>query len=204
MWKKDWNEAVVEGLEEDQYAVSADGRLVGYQVDGDIDTARTVKVLNLETGKEWEVTCGENECIRPLGFMNDDVVYGVASTSDTGRTVSGEAVVPMYKVEIQDSKGTVKETYQTDGAYVLGISIEDNMITLNRVSKNGEIYTNISPDYITNNTEREESNIYLESYSTELKGTQMRLTYEDGISDKEPKVLKPKQILFENPKEISF
>src|SRR5699024_2869237 len=58
--------------------------------------------------------------------------------------------------------------------------------------------------YITNNTEREESNIYLESYSTELKGTQMRLTYEDGISDKEPKVLKPKQILFENPKEISF
>ena len=82
--------------------------------------------------------------------MNDDVVYGVASTSDTGRTVSGEAVVPMYKVEIQDSKGTVKETYQTDGAYVLGISIEDNMITLNRVSKNGEIYTNISPDYITN------------------------------------------------------
>ena len=202
--EKDWNEAVVEGLEEGQYAVSADGRLVGYQVDGDIDTARTVKVLNLETGKEWEVTCGENECIRPLGFMNDDVVYGVASTSDTGRTVSGEAVVPMYKVEIQDSKGTVKETYQTDGAYVLGISIEDNMITLNRVSKNGEIYTNISPDYITNNTEREESNIYLESYSTELKGTQMRLTYEDGISDKEPKVLKPKQILFENPKEISF
>ena len=77
---------------------------------------------------------------------------------------------------------------------MLGISIEDNMITLNRVSKNGEIYTNISPDYITNNTEREESNIYLESYSTELKGTQMRLTYEDGISDKEPKVLKPKQI----------
>ena len=32
----------------------------------------------------------------------------------------------------------------------------------------------------------------------------MRLTYEDGISDKEPKVLKPKQVLFENTREISF
>ena len=73
-----------------------------------------------------------------------------------------------------------------------------------KAAEKGAVYTNISPDYITNNTEREESNIYLESYSTELKGTQMRLTYEDGISDKEPKVLKPKQILFENPKEISF
>ena len=52
--------------------------------------------------------------------------------------------------------------------------------------------------------EQKESNISLESYSTELKGTQMRLTYEDGISDKEPKVLKPKQVLFENTREISF
>lgn len=202
--EKDRTRTVVEGLEEGQYVVSADGRLVGYQEDGDINTATTVKVLNLESGKEWEVSCGENECIRPLGFMKTDVVYGVAHTEDTGRTVSGENVVPMYKVEIQDSKGNVKETYQADGTYVLDVTIEDNMITLDRVSKNGETYTNVAPDYITNNTEREESNIYLESYSTELKGTQMRLAYEDGISDKEPKVLKPKQVLFENTQQISF
>ena len=195
---------VVEGLEEGQYVVSEDGRLVGYQEDGDLDTARTVKVLNLENGKEWEVSCEENECIRPLGFMKTDVVYGVARTEDTGRTISGENVVPMYKVEIQDSKGKVKETYQADGTYVLSVTIKDNMITLNRVSKDGETYKNVAADYITNNTEREESNIYLESYSTELKGTQMRLVYEDGIFDKEPKVLKPKQVLFENTQQISF
>lgn len=202
--EKDRSQAVVEGLEEGQYVVSADGRLVGYQQDGEIDTATTVKVLNLENGEEWEVSCEENECIRPLGFMKTDVVYGVAHTEDTGRTVSGENVVPMYKVEIQDSEGEVKETYQPGGAYVLDVQIENNMIMLNRVSKNGETYTNVAPDYITNNTEREESNIYLESYSTELKGTQMRLAYEDGISDKEPKVLKPKQVLSENTPQISF
>ena len=48
------------------------------------------------------------------------------------------------------------------------------------------------------------SNITLETYATDLKQTQVRLTYNDGISDKEPKVLKPKQILFETPQTITF
>ena len=195
--EKNLSRTVVEGLTEGQYAVSADGRLVGYQADGDVNTATTLKIMNLENGKEWEISCGENECIRPLGFIGGDAVYGVTRTGDTGQTVSGEAVVPMYKVEIQGSNGKVKESYQPEGMYVLDVQIQGNMITLDRAAKNGDTYTAAQPDYITNNTEQKESNISLESYSTELKGTQMRLTYEDGISDKEPKVLKPKQVLFE-------
>ena len=202
--EKNLSRTVVEGLTEGQYAVSADGRLVGYQADGDVNTATTLKIMNLENGKEWEISCGENECIRPLGFIGGDAVYGVTRTGDTGQTVSGEAVVPMYKVEIQGSNGKVKESYQPEGMYVLDVQIQGNMITLDRAAKNGDTYTAAQPDYITNNTEQKESNISLESYSTELKGTQMRLTYEDGISDKEPKVLKPKQVLFENTREISF
>ena len=37
-----------------------------------------------------------------------------------------------------------------------------------------------------------------------MKQRQVRLTYSEGISDKEPKVLKPKQILFEQPKTVMF
>ena len=32
----------------------------------------------------------------------------------------------------------------------------------------------------------------------------MRLAYNNGVTDKEPKVLKPKQVLFENPTVITF
>ncbi|MFR9062386.1 MAG: hypothetical protein ACLVJO_00715 [[Clostridium] scindens] len=81
---------------------------------------------------------------------------------------------------------------------------EDNMITLSRATKEGGTYTNIAPDYITNNEEKEKSNIYLETYTTELKESQVRLAYNDGVTDKEPKVLKPKQVLFENPTVITF
>lgn len=88
--------------------------------------------------------------------------------------------------------------------FVLSAEFEDNMITLNRVTKNGENLYENSAGYITNNKEKKESNIYLESYATELKETQRRLTFENGISDKEPKVLKPKQVLFETPSVVTF
>lgn len=202
--EEDQKQAVVEGLEDGQYCVSEDGRLICYQANEEDGQASSLNVLNLESGKEREITCGDDECIKPLGFVKTDVVYGVAKTADIGRTISGESIVPMYKVEIQNSKGKVKKTYQVDGIYVMGAEFENNMITLSRVAKDGDAYNSVPSDSITNNEEREESNIYLETYTTELKETQVRLTYEDGITDKDPKVLKPKQVLFENPKTVAF
>lgn len=198
------NTALVEALNEEQYVVSEDGHLVAYQENGDLNTATKVVVKNLESGKERTAECESDECIRPLGFVKNDFVYGVAKTADTGKTVSGEMTVPMYKVEIQNSKSEIVKTYQADGTYVLDAYLKDNMVTLNRAVKDGNTYTSTSQDYITNNTEKEKSNIYLESYATDLKETQVRLTFEDGISDKEPKVLRPKQIVMEDPVVVEF
>lgn len=184
--------------------MSEDGSLIAYQANGDLETATKVTILNVETGKKQKVTCGKGECIRPLGFVRSDFVYGVAKTEDIGNTVSGEATVPMYKLEIRNQKGKVIKKYQTDGIYILSASFDEDMITLERASKDGDTYTATAPDYITNNEQKTKSNIALETYATDLKQTQVRLTYNDGIADKEPKVLKPKQILFERPQTITF
>lgn len=63
-----------------------------------------VSILNVGTGKKQKITCSEGECIRPLGFIRSDFVYGIAKTEDIGNTVSGEATVPMYKLEIRNQK----------------------------------------------------------------------------------------------------
>ena len=195
---------LAEDLEENQYIVSADGAMIAYQTGTTAEKSTEIVVKNLASGKERTITCGEKECIQPLGFIGTDVVYGIAKTSDVGQSVSGEVVIPMYKLEIQNKKGEVVKTYEQSGVYILGAEFEDNMITLSRAKKKGSTYTNIDKDYITNNEEKEESNITLESYTTELKKRQMRLTYSDGISDKEPKILKPKQVFSETPREITF
>ena len=195
---------LIQELSADQYAVSEDGRLVAYQANGELGTATKVTVLNLETGKEQSVECGDDECIRPLGFVRTDFVYGVARKAEIGKTISGELTIPMYKVEIRNSSGKTVKEYQADGIYILSAKFETDMITLERATKNGKNYVSTSSDYITNNEEKDKSNIVLETYSTELKQRQVRLTYSEGISDKDPKVLKPKQILFEQPKTIAF
>ncbi len=198
------SQTLASGLGDGQYVVSEDGRLVAWQEGEELNAATRVTVRNLETGTERNVECAGDECIRPLGFVKNDFVYGVARTADTGRTISGEVTVPMYKVEIQNGKGKTVKTYQVEGIYVLDTVFDVNMITLNRATKEGETYTGTTSDYITNNREKEASNIYLKTYATELKETQVRLVYNDGISDREPKVLKPKQILTEDTGEISF
>lgn len=195
---------LVKGLDAQQYVVSEDGSLIAYQADGELGTATKVSILNVGIGKKQKITCSEGECIRPLGFIRSDFVYGIAKTEDIGNTVSGEATVPMYKLEIRNQKGKVIKTYQTDGIYILNAAFDEDMITLERASKDGDTYTATAPDYITNNEQKTKSNITLETYATDLKQTQVRLTYNDGISDKEPKVLKPKQILFETPQTITF
>lgn len=201
---KNRRRTLIEGLQDKQYVVSDDGQMVAYQLNGELGSATRISVMDLDTGKEQIIECQEGDCIRPLGFMKGDFVYGVAHTSDSGKTVSGETVIPMYKVEIQSSKGEIMKTYQEEGIYVLEAAFSGNMITLSRAAKAGDTYTSVAPDYITNNEEKEESNIYTESYVTELKETQIRLTYNDGISDKEPKLLKPKQVLYESPATVTF
>ena len=63
----------------------------------------------------------------------------------------------------------------------------NNMMTLNRVNRNENTYISTTADYITNNQEKEESNITVETYNDDLRGTLVRLTYENGIKRQQSK-----------------
>lgn len=192
------------GLKEQQYVVSDDGHIIAYQTGDDAAQATQITLRDFATDDERTIECAEDECIQPLGFVNSDFVYGVAKTADTGKTVSGQEVIPLYKVEIVNGKNKVIKTYEQAGVFILDTIFDDNMITLRRAVREGGTYTGIDEDYITSNEELEESNIYVDTYVTELKETQVRIVYADGISDKEPKLLKPKQVLNGNSAVVTF
>lgn len=197
-------EAIAKNLGERQYVVSEDGHLLAYQTGGTLTEASEVSILNFFTGESQDISAENGENIRPLGFVKEDFVYGISKAEHLGKTVSGEQFLPMYKLEIRNSKNKVIKVYEQEAVYISDVFVETNMITLNRMTKNGDIYTVINKDYITNNEEKKESNISLKEYVTELKETQYRIVYEDRIEDTKPKILKPKQILYENPTTIDF
>ena len=202
---EDTREVLVRGLENGQYLSSEDGHLLAYQMQGGKrNESQKMTVLNLENGKSFDVTSEGEDYIKPIGFIRDDFAYGTLRQADAGSTASGQAVYPMYRVEIVNQKQKVVKTYEVPEVYVLDGYVEENMLTLNRVVKSGEMYTAMTADYITNNEEEKESNIMLETYSDETRERIWRLTYEDGIHDSRAKVLKPKQVLFDKPMNISF
>lgn len=194
------DDILLEGLKDGQYVSSEDGHQIAYQKD---ENGTEVEVLNFLEGTTQTIQAESEEMIRPLGFVLGDFVYGVSKQEDAGKTSSGEMVSAMYKVEIRDSKNEVVKTYQVEGIYILGATIESNMITLERAVKQNGIYSGVSEDYITNNEENV-SSVVLKSYWTNLKETQYRLVFEDGIDNKKAKVLSPKLVLQERDTVLDF
>lgn len=191
---------LLSGLESEQYVSSDDGRLIAYQKE---ENAAEAVVLNFATDSKQTISVAEGEIVQPLGFVMGDFVYGVARTENAGYLSSGESVLGMYKLEIRDSKNEVVKTYQIDGNYLLGVKIDGNMITLDRATLQGNVYTEIAEDYITNNEEKTNM-ISLQSYWTDLKEAQFHFVFEEGIESKKTKVLKPKQVLFEKDTTMAF
>lgn len=214
---------LAKGLTEEQYAVSDDGHLMAYQTtggteDGKEDTKKNnadggagtagsaICVMNLKSGDTYTIDAGEGETVRPLGFINGDFVFGKARLSDEGTTVAGEEVSPMYEIEIRnsDNKTEAQYSFEDQNIYTTDILIEENLLTLNRVVKEGKTYNSTSQEYITNNQEREESSVTLEKYSTDVKETQLRLTFAGGIGNTEPELIKPGQIASKEPLTVTL
>lgn len=197
-------EVVMEGLSEGQYVTSDDGRLLAYQCDGSLNDATKIVVWDLEQGKEQYVSAKEDTFIRPLGFVGDDFVYGSLRSSDAGVTTDGTEMTPMYQLEICNFSGEILKTYAVKGILIDDITIDGNMITLNRVIKRNQVYQTTDHDYITNHTKDQISGIALDTFVTQLKETQYRLAYEASIADKKAKVLRPKYMLVEKPATLDY
>lgn len=209
---------LAENLSEDQYAVSDDGQQMAYQTAGSqsdeednseegTDAAQTgICVMNLKSGDTYTIDAADGETLRPLGFINGDFVFGKSRPSDTGVTAAGEEISPMYEIEIRNSKNETEAQYsfEDQNIYTTDILIDGNLLTLNRVVKEGDTYNSTSQEYITNNQERAETSISLETYTTDLKETQVRMTFANGIDSTEPKLIKPGQIASREPLTVTL
>lgn len=212
---------LAENLEEGEYAVSDDGHLMAYQTIAGQDEensrnsedeestdqdASDIRVMDLRSGEGYEIQAADGEVLKPLGFINGDFVYGKARTEDAGTTVSGDEISPMYEVEIRNSENEAEANYSfTDqNIYTSDVLIDGNLLTLNRVQKNGDQYAAASQEYVTSNRERTETAVTLETFSTDVKQRQMKLVFADGIEVLETTVAKPELSVAREPLTITL
>lgn len=200
---KNEQETLAENLTEEQYTVSDDGCLMAYITD---DKADQIQVMNLKTQNSYQVRAAESETVRPLGFVNSDFVYGKIKAEDAGQTASGEQLDPMYEVEILNSKNksVAKYSFTDSGIYTTDILIEGNLLTLNRVKKDGAVYSAAGQEYITNNEEQKKTTVSLKSYSTDRMQKQTGISFENEEDADNIRVLSPHQLTTGEPLTITL
>lgn len=215
--ERDEQTVLAEDLAEGEYAVSDDGHLMAYQTTVETDETQEantdgesdgpgIQVMDLRSGETYEIQASEGETLRPLGFVNGDFVYGKAREEDTGTTVSGDQISPMYEVEIRNSNNKEEARYSfTDhNIYTTDVLIEGNLLTLNRVQKQGEQYSAAAQEYVTNNKERTETKVSVETFSTDVKQKQIRLAFDEELSGEAPAVIKPELSVSKKPLTITL
>lgn len=185
---------LAEGLLDGQYVVSEDGHLLAWQKAASTGTGNSVQVLNLETEETFEVKAAEGEFVSPLGFVYEDFICGYANELDAGALQSGEFCIPMHRLEIRSLQNSVVKEYEPAGTYILDIDVSDNLVTINRVARVDGVYSMSPPDYISNNEGRGNLGVTLETYNTDLKERQKRITFGDGLEEEEVGMARAKQV----------
>ena len=98
-------EQLVSIRQDDSLQVSENHEIIVWQEGDDINHSNQLNVRNLNTGEQTVIRAEDGEAIRPLGFMGEDIIYGVARESDIRTENSGQIFYPMYKVCISNSSG---------------------------------------------------------------------------------------------------
>lgn len=191
---------VAEGLPEGGYAISQNGRRLAWQEGTNVYQSSLIHLMDLETGEKNEVTSAEGGCLRTLGFVGNDFIYGLAEM-DSQWVINGRMEeLPMYALEILGEDMTVQTRYEKSGYYISGVSVGDSRIHLKRIVPiSGDTYQMVDEDTIVCNDEipndrlanigwyadSERQKLYFVQLGSELRSGQRvyssspeRLTYE--------------------------
>ncbi len=197
---------LVKGLADEAFAVSGSDRYIAW-----IDTADsargsdTIHVMNLSSQKSVEIKGAAGEALKPLGFMGEDFVYGIAKEADIFEDAAGNVTFPMYQIKILDvSSEELKElkTYEKSGYYVAGVDIDDYTMHLRRIQYNGTAYVSADEDMIMNREGDTGRLVTIATSVSEEKETQVQLTLAGTASEKTPRLLTPKETILEEERTV--
>lgn len=197
-------QTLVTGLKEGSYHVSESNKMLVWQEGGNLYEAEDLILMNLNTQTQTRILAGAGEYISVVGFMEEDLIYGLARKRDVRESRTGITTFPMYCLKIQSDGGNVLKTYQKQGIYVVDTEIMENQLTLSRVTVDEESgnYIPAPEDQIMNTQEVKAGSNTLEFVVTENYETISQIAVKEEIDKKTLVHLTPKEILFEGSRTV--
>lgn len=212
------SEIIISGLGEDNLYVSRSNQMVVWQENTDGAGTKKLVLMNLNTEETTFIQAGAGEYCKAVGFMNEDVIYGLANVEDVSEDQLGSIVFPMKELLIQAENGTVLKRYQSEDIYIMDGEINDNQLNLTRakgVRKEREEQetegalepmplelTMTTDDQITSNIEEEEGTNKIVEAVTDLYETIQQIELKKEIEVKSIQFLTPKEVMYEGGRNL--
>ena len=202
------SEIMQASISETGFFSSDDESIIAWQTGNSVVDFTQIQLFKLNSMTPYTIPSGAGEVVIPLGFMDNDVIYGAARVADVTTDYTGKTIIPMYSVRIQDQNGNTLKDYHQDGVYVLGIEKSDNLLILSRATRDpdsGELLP-IEDDQIVNNKTQTSLKNKLSSVVTEkTETTYQTVLYKGGDGEKSSvKVTNPKEVVFEGSRDVSI
>ena len=189
---------VVNNLQEGAYAVSNSGRYIAWCEAKKGMGGSVIRVMDLSDMVTTEISAENGTLVKPLGFMEEDFVYGIARESDIFADAVGSVAFPMYQVKIVDVTQealTELKIYEKTGYYVDGVQIEGSAMYLERMRKSGTDYVPAEGDMIMNRESEAGGAAEIATAVSEEKQTEVLLKFKEVLNEKTPKLLTPKETI---------
>lgn len=182
-------ETVIQDINPDCFAASVSGATMAWMPEMQPYMSTSIEMMNLDTGSTRTIGVGEGSCIRVLGLLNEDLLYGIASQGDIVRGVSGAVTFAMKELKIEAFNGTLVKDYQHDGVWVSEVYMEPGLARLVCVTKDaGGNFVPAGEDTIMNNRQLNTSAVQPTLFSNSRQGTTVTLKMPGIVTNLTPSV----------------
>lgn len=181
-------EVLADHIDSDDFGVSVTNAHAAWKSESG-DYAGQIEFIDFDTMERRRIAPEASQKLDLLGFMNEDLIYGIVLDGDTLPNATGYMIDGITMFRIEGFDGTVKKEYHQDGLYVAGVTVGTTLMEFTLVQKSGDIYKGVKKDNIMNNSTAATDKTSVEQTSSSRQGVIVRLTFEDSPSSEEPLIL---------------
>ena len=197
---------VAQNLQENTYQTSLEAGMFCYASDFENGYIKTMVNYNLNEGIKNEIRSSGNEYLKPLGYLDGDLIYGVAKKDVIEMDANEKELFLMNRIIIMDADGKRLKEYGTDGEYVTDCRVDGRQIILSRVKYVPETdsFEEIDDNQIVNSEAIEDGKNKVVTVPIDTYETITQVVAKSDFPKKNFRLLTPKEALFEGENEASL
>lgn len=202
---KETKEAISD-LTEGDYFASVSNRYFTWIDAGKTYQSETLHLIDLSSGKISDITVGNGEVIRPMGFIGEDLIYGVANASDVVKDAAGNAVFPtkkLYIVGSENTKDILKEYAPSDG-YVGTVTVDGYLISMQLIQRNEGQFVVVGENQIMNKEADKDTVVYLKSYGDQERQKLYQIAFTGQTKAGKTKLVTSKEVITQDNRAVEI